>query len=90
MECERDPENASDRYTVAVKKELPSDICLERHCGLLFLRRGGSYYRMYSNRAQEIFTADLAQGGLEVPCSLLFKATLMESVGSESPMLALQ
>ena len=30
--CERDPENASDRYAVAVKKELSWDICLERYC----------------------------------------------------------
>ena len=56
LECERDPENASDRYAVAVKKELSMDIRLERHRGSLFLRRGGIYYRMYSNRAQEIFS----------------------------------
>ena len=54
---------------------------------LLFLRRGGSYYEMYSNRTQE-YSADLAQGGSEVPCSLLFKATLVEHVGSEAHCLA--
>ena len=30
------------------------------------------------------------QGGLEVPCSLLFKAMLMETVGSECPLLGLK
>ena len=36
------------------------------------------------------YSADLAQGGLEVPGSVLFKATLMEPVGSESPLLGLK
>ena len=31
--CEREPENASDRYTVAVKKELSYDIYHERYRG---------------------------------------------------------
>ena len=36
------------------------------------------------------YSADLAQGGFEVPCTLLFKATLMEPVDSESPLLGLK
>ena len=56
--CEIDPENASDRYTVTVKKEgttighLPRKV--SRVCLLLFATV--RYYRMYSNRAQEIFS----------------------------------
>ena len=33
------------------------------------------------------YSADLAQGRLEVPCFLLFRAMLMEPVDSESPLL---
>ena len=36
------------------------------------------------------YSADLAQGRLKVLCSLLFKATLMEPIGSESPLLGLK
>ena len=42
----------------------------------------------YNNRAQE-YSADLAQGGLEIHGSLLFKATLMEPTGSGSPFRGL-
>ena len=56
--CEREPENASDRYAVAVKKgtiigNLPQKVSWV--CSL-FLRREGSYNRIYSNREQEIFS----------------------------------
>ena len=74
--CEREPENASDRYAVAVEKEgsiighLPRKV--SRVCSL-FLRRGGTIQCTVTGRRK--YSADLAQGGLEVPCSLLFKAT---------------
>ena len=77
--CERELHNSRDRYAVAVKRmgtiigHLPRK--LSRVCSL-FLRRGGTIdctvtgWRRYS--------ADLPEGGLEVPCSLLFKATPKE------------
>ena len=36
------------------------------------------------------YSADLAQGGHKVPCSLPFKVMLMEPVGSESLLLGLK
>ena len=51
------------------------------------LRRRGSYYIECRVTGRRKYSADLARGGLEVPCSLLFKATLMEPVGSESALL---
>ena len=89
--CERDPENASNRYGVAVKKEgtiighLPRKV--SRVC-LLFLQRGGTIECTVTGRRK--YSADLAQGGHKVPCSLPFKAMLMEPVGSESLLLGLK
>ena len=77
--CEREPDNASDRYAVAVKREgtivghLPRE--MTRVCSL-FLRRGGSITCTVTGHRR--YSSDLAQGGLEVPCSLLFKATPKE------------
>ena len=62
----------------------------------LFLRRGGTIECAVTGHCK--YSAELAQGGLEVPCSLLFKATpeavgyddtrrLKEPVGSESSLL---
>ena len=48
------------------------------------------YYRMYSKTGRRKYSADLAQGGHKVPCSLPFKAMLMEPVGSESLLLGLK
>ena len=79
LECERDPENASDRYhrTFASKGIAVRCFCdgevATIECTVTGCRK---------------YSADLAQGGLEVPCSLLFKATLMEPVGSEACCLA--
>ena len=69
--CEREPDNASDRYAVAVKREgtivghLPRKIT--RVCSL-FLRLGSSITcTVISHRR---YSSDLPQGGLEVPCML--------------------
>ena len=51
----------------------------------VFLRRGGTIECTVTGRRK--YSADLAQGVLEVSCPLLFKAMLMEPVGSESPLL---
>ena len=75
--CERESDNASDRYTVAVKREgtivghLPRKMTRVHVCSL-FLRRGGSITCIVTGHRR--YSADLPQGGLEVPCSLLFKA----------------
>ena len=77
--CEREPHNALDRYAVAVKKtgtiigHLPRK--LSRVCSL-FLRRGGTIECTVTGGRR--YSVDLPQGGLEVPCSLLFKATPKE------------
>ena len=79
LECDREPTNTSDRYAVAVLKggvvigHLPrkiSKICL------LFLRRGGSISCVVSGGRR--YSSDLPQGGLEIPCKLLFKAKAKE------------
>jgi hypothetical protein len=74
--CERELHNSRDRYTVAVKRmgmiigHLPRKLSRVRS---LFLRRGGTIDCTVTGRRR--YSADLPQGGLEVPCSLLFKAT---------------
>ena len=72
--CEREPHNSHDRYAVAVKRmgiiisHLPRKLL--KHCSL-FLRRGGSIFSRVSERRR--YSHDLLQGGLEIPCTLLFK-----------------
>ena len=79
LTCEREPGNAADRHAVAVKKDgsivehLPRK--LTRVCSL-FLRRGGTIGCTVTG--QRKYSADLPQGGLEIPCSLVFKATPKE------------
>ena len=79
LACEREPVNAADRYAVAVKKEGTTvghlHLKLSRVCSL-FLRRGGTIDCTVTGRRE--YSADLAQGGLEIPCSLVFKATPRE------------
>ena len=72
--CEREPHNSHDRYDVAVKRlgivigHLPRK--LAKRCSL-FLRRGGSIICTVSGERR--YSHDLLQGGLEIPCTLLFK-----------------
>ena len=77
--CRREPTNGGDRYAVAVLKGETIIGHLPRKMSKLFslfLRRGGSIRckvtgsRRYSN--------DLPQGGLEIPCTLLFMADKKE------------
>lgn len=73
--CEREPTNERDRYAVAVIKDgvvighLPRKI--SRICSL-FLRRGGSVICRITGPRR--YSADLRQGGLKIPCTLLFEA----------------
>ena len=77
--CERELSNDHDRYAVAVKKDgviighLPRTI--SRACSL-FLRRGSSITcRITAHRR---YSADLPQGGLEIPCVLRFEGEVKE------------
>ena len=55
--CERDPENASNRYGVAVKKRNYHRTFASKGIASVFaVFATVRYYRMYSNRAQEIFS----------------------------------
>ena len=75
LACEREPTNTSDRYAVAVVKggviigHLPRKICS------LFLRGGTISCIMSGGRR---YSADLPQGGLEIPCKLLLKGKAKE------------
>ena len=72
--CEREQANDKDRYAVAVIKagrivgHLPRK--MSRMCSL-FLRRGGTI--VCTVLGGKRYSFDLLQGGLEIPCSLLFK-----------------
>ena len=76
LPCEREAGNASDRYAVAVMKDFAvvghvprkiSTICS------IFLRRGGTIDCHITGCKR--YSRDLVQGGLEVPCLLIFKVT---------------
>ena len=77
--CEREPTNEHDRYAVAVKKDgiiighLPRDI--SKPCSL-FLRRGSNITCYVTGHRR--YSADLPQGGLEIPCVLRFEGELKE------------
>ena len=77
--CHREPFNSVDRYAVCVKKDdsiighLPKNI--SRICSL-FLRRGGSISCIVAGSRR--YLSDLSQGGLEIPCSLLFRGKQRE------------
>lgn len=79
IQCERELDNESDRYAVAVKKDgtiighLPRKI--SQICSI-FLRRGNSVTcRVIGHRR---YSADLPQGGLEIPCILRFEGEKKE------------
>ena len=77
--CIREPTNTIDRYAVAVIRSglvvghLPKKI--SRVCSL-FLMRGGTIYCIVTNTRR--YSADLPQGGLEIPCTLHFEGKKKE------------
>ena len=79
LTCRQEPTNESDRYAVAVTKDgtvighLPRKV--SRVCSL-FLRRGGTISCVVTGPRR--YSADLPQGGLEIPCKLLFTAKARE------------
>ena len=79
LPCRRDTGNERDRYAVAVMKDgtiighLPRKI--SRPC-LLFLRRGNSITCHVTGHRR--YSSDLPQGGLEIPCILMFESKIKE------------
>ena len=73
--AERELGNVVDRYVIAVKKDsgetvghLPKKI--SRMCSM-FIQEGGEIMcTVIGNRR---YSSDLVQGGLEIPCTLLFR-----------------
>ena len=74
--CEREPGNSYDTFAVAVKNDtavvghvprLISSICS------LYIRRGGSIECTITGSRR--YSADLPQGGMEIPCNLTFKCS---------------
>ena len=71
--CERESGNAEDVYAVAVLQSTSIVGHLPRKDSRkfsLFLRRGGSISCEVTGHRQ--YSADLAQGGMEIPCKLTF------------------
>ena len=76
LQCKRETDNGSDRYAVAVFQDdkivghLP-----RKHSRLcsLFLDRGGSISCTVTGSRR--YSSDLSQGGLEIPCSVIFKSS---------------
>ena len=72
--CKRQISNVIDRYAVSVVKDdvivghLPKKI--SKICSL-FLRRGGSITSEVTGNRR--YSADLAKGGLEIPCLLILR-----------------
>ena len=85
LSCTREPDNANDRYAVAVLKDgmiighLPRMI--SKVCSL-FLRRGRSITCSVTGRKR--YSTDPT---LEIPCLLLFKAGVKE-IGKLNKLLA--
>ena len=79
LECQRERGNGTDMYAVAVVQDstivghLPQKI--SRVC-TLFIRRGGTIHCQVTGRRRH--SADLPQGGLEIPCLLCFKGEAKE------------
>ena len=75
LTCDREPGNRHDTFAVAVKKDevivghVPR--CISPIC-YVFLRRGGTISCRVTGHRR--YSADLAQGGMEIPCTLTFQA----------------
>ena len=77
--CQRGPRNINDRYAVRVLKSGVTVGHIPRRLSKiasLFLRRGGSITCTVTGHRR--YSVDLSQGGLEVPCNLIFKGKLLK------------
>ena len=80
LSCQRDEDNEHDPYAVAVLKSATIVGHLPRKVSTLcslFIRRGGTIHCRITGRRR--YSADLPQGGLEVPCRLQFEGSVKES-----------
>ena len=71
--CQREPLNSSDRYAMAVMKDDVVVGHLPRHLSRvlsLFLLRNGIIECIITGARR--YSSDLPQGGLEIPCKLIF------------------
>ena len=79
LACQREPSNGVDRYAVVVIKDdavvghLPKKMA---RIYSLFLRRGGVIRCRVAGRRR--YSADLPQGGLEIPCVLILEGKCKE------------
>ena len=79
LRCEREVGNSHDTYAVAIKKLIDGNYVVVGHvprkissiCSI-FIRRGGTIRSIVNGHRQ--YSADLPQGGMEVPCVLMFTA----------------
>lgn len=73
LQCRREPHNIHDPFAVSVMKEYScGTLAMKVHCSFFssFLRRSGTIVcRVNGSRR---YLVDPPQGGLEVPCILLF------------------
>ena len=80
--CEIEDGNASDSYAVSIKKgseiigHVPRKISAACH---LFLGFGGSLSCIITD-AHRRYSSDLPQGGLEIPCKLVFESTMSSNL----------
>lgn len=79
LQCKRERQNSEDKYAVAVLKSgmivghLPRKVS---RISSLFLKRGGTIECTVT--ASRRYSVDLPQGGLEIPCCLLFRGKLVD------------
>ena len=88
LPCEREPGNPRDTSAVAVVKRSPGASIIVGHVPRLismvcsiFIRRGGFIVCVVTGPRQ--YSADLPQGGLEVPCYYSFK-TIRDAEGGKA------
>ena len=74
LSCVREPRNARDRYAVAVEKDGRHGHWTLAQEGLACLRSIAEARREYlvCVTGKQRYSADLPQGGVEIPCFVLF------------------
>ena len=81
LQCQEEYGNPHDMYAVSVIRDdfivghLPRNISTPCH---MFLHFGGTIESVVNGARR--YSADLEQGGLEIPCSLIFRGTTNESI----------
>lgn len=76
LPCEREVGNRHDSFAVAVKKDATIVGHVPRYMSAIcsiFIRRGGSIVCKVTGSGT--YSADLPQGGMDVPCLLIFKSS---------------